>query len=228
MDTMESILIAVLFLIPGSFVNIILDRFFPKSVKEKGDFEKTIYAVIYSSIIIFINLILMKYLRKIDINTFSELQSRLVNITFFIKYIILTAVSSFLFVLIKKIYEKIELCIVNNIRRKNKLPAETEFATVWDEIFENKKIDLANTYIAVIKDGQLISHGCLKSHSPPNLDNRELLLIGTKGFEAFLENDKILPDGQKLLDIIDKEYYNLNTGVLIRFYNNEKLLEYLG
>ena len=223
MDTMEAILIAVLFLIPGSFVNIIMDRFFPKSTKEKSDFEKTIYSVIYSSIIIFINILFMRIIKNMNINTFEELQIKLRNI----KYIGLTMLSSTLFVIAKQLYEKIELWIVNKIRQSNNLATESKFETVWDEIFENKAIDLTDTYITIMKDGQVISHGCLKRHSPPSLDNKELLLVATKEFERFLNHDKMLEDDEKLLDIIDKEYYNLNNGVLIKFYNNTKLLNYL-
>ena len=220
-------MIAVLFIIPGSIVNIILDRFFPKSKKEKSDFEKTIHAIIYSSVIIFINLVIMNKVKNINVSTFTDLQEMLSDITFFIEYIVLTFISSILFVIIKGIYEKIELSIVNIIRKLKKLPTESKFATIWDELFENKDIDLSDTYITIIKDGKIISQGCLKTHSPPNLENRELLLIGTKDFKAFLKNDIRLEDDEKLLDIVDKEYYNLNTGVLIRFYNNTKLINYL-
>lgn len=202
-------------------------RFLPRSIQERSDFEKTICAVIYSSMIIFINLILMKLMRYTDISTFESLQNKLGNISFFIKYIILTIFSSILFVGLKNIFDITMLYLVNKVRKIRNLPQETKFTTIWDEIFENKDVDLSNMFVTVEKDGQILSQGALKTHSSPDIDNRELLLSGTNFFKEYLDSDNLLNEDQRLLDIIDKEYVNLSNGIVIKFYNTEKLMSYL-
>lgn len=225
---METIMLAVLFSVPGIVVNKITHRVFPKSIKIESDYEKTISAILYSTVILFFNLLILKNIFKNDAITFKDLLDKLNYTSFFMKYILLTICTCILFSIIKKyIVDIIILKAINIFKKNSAYSPETTYSTVWDGIFENSKVNLSDTYITVEKDGVLISQGLLKSYSAPSISNRELLLSHTVGFNNYLENDKTLDPEKRLLDVIQEEYYNLNTGVLIKFYDNTKLVKYL-
>lgn len=91
MNTLESIFIAIIFFIPGFFVQMVKDLFFQKSKKKYSDFERTIKSIIISLIIIFLNIIIIDILRKIFnldiIWDISKLQEKLKDIVFLIKWL---------------------------------------------------------------------------------------------------------------------------------------------
>ena len=104
---------------------------------------------------------------------------------------------------------------------------ETLYPTLWDEIFENSKEKLENAYVTVEKDGQVITQGQISRYSPPNEGYKELILTDVEEIKAYIEADEDLEDDEKLFSKVDRQYVNLDTGISIKFYNNEKLLEYL-
>jgi hypothetical protein len=81
-------------------------------------------------------------------------------------------------------------------------------------------------YIVIEKDNKIITQGLVDEYAPPNHNRRDISLIATKQFKEYLLNDESLKEESKLLDIVDREYYDFNTGVLIRIYNNKKLIKY--
>ena len=82
-------------------------------------------------------------------------------------------------------------------------------------------------YITLEKNGQIITSGMLATYAPPNQERRDILLKDTQGFKLYLDNDKNLPKEKKLLDIIECEYYDFNNDLLIKVYDNKKLVKYL-
>ena len=119
------------------------------------------------------------------------------------------------------------LYISNIIRDKNNLPTETKFTTIWDEIFENKAINLTDVYISIEKDGNIITQGVLKSYSPPNFKNKELKLCYTNDIKKILEEDKSKNESEMLFDEISMEYFNFETGILVKFYDMSKYNNYV-
>ncbi|MBZ6007284.1 hypothetical protein K1514_15430 [Paraclostridium bifermentans] len=225
---METIFSAVIFSIPGFFAEILEDRLFGKIKKEKSDFEKTISAIVYSSFIIVLNLIIMKLLFNIDINTFSELPKKLNDIRFFVKYIILTFFGCILFIFIKKyIWDNLVRISINQWRTWRNLPQETKFSTIWEEVFENSKQPVINKVISIEKDGDFITCGVLSRYSAQNGKKKEFLLIETAETANYIKSDKDLSLEEKLLYKIDMEYYDQESGHLIKFYNTDKLYKYL-
>lgn len=231
---MGTIITAVLFSVPGFFVNKIQERLFPSTRKNLSDIDKTVSAIIYSTFIILINLIIISILNiakilNVNINDFSQLQSKLQSIDFFIKYLCLSGISSIVVVLIKEyIVDRIILNIVNlkNVTFNGGIE-ETKYNTVWDSIFENNKEPIKDSYVSIEKDGELITQGVLDMYSHPGLSKKEFKLIESQEFKRYLEADKILDKDKKLLDKVDMEYFDMETGVLIKFYNTEKLNNYL-
>jgi len=139
---MENIIITILFVFPGIFVELLYKRFIPTAKDERSDFEIALIAFVNSAAILIINLMILRIGYNQEIITINQLQSKFTNINFLLKYAMLTGFSSIIFAFAwNKLYTKVILHGINKFRTGNNLPIETIYPTVWDEIFENKEID---------------------------------------------------------------------------------------
>ncbi|MBC5627270.1 hypothetical protein H8S20_00025 [Clostridium sp. NSJ-6] len=225
---METIIIALIFSVPGIIVNRVLFRIFPKSIETKSEYEKTITAIIDSIFVLVINMVILNLFLKKNILTFNILLDKLSYIIFFMKYVILTLCSCIIVSLIKKfIFNPIVLLVINKYKESKDGIKENEWPSAWESIFENSKISKNDMYITLEKNGQIITSGMLATYAPPNQERRDILLKDTQGFKLYLDNDKNLPKEKKLLDIIECEYYDFNNDLLIKVYDNKKLVKYL-
>lgn len=219
---MDAIFTVVLFSVPGFIANILEDRLFNKITRDKTQFDKTVPAVVYSSLIMILNMITFDKFLNIKIKTFGELIKRLSNIDFYFKYIVVTFFTCIIFVFFKKyIWESLILFLINKWRKFNNLSVETKFSTVWEEIFDNPEKPIMDKIISIEKDGNIITSGVLERYSTYNGKHREFLLIETN------ETREYLNDTKNLLSKIDMEYYDQDSGHLIKFYNTDELYEYL-
>lgn len=227
MDTLEAIIIAILFLIPGFLVNKLSARLFPKTIKERDEFDKTVSCLILSIVVMLANIICIKiFFRNIEIDTITSLQDKLGQINFLMKYLILTFLMCLIIAFLDEyVFSRISLYLHNKHRKINKLPKECNSVTIWDEIFENKDIDLTDVYISIEKDGEVISQGTIKLYSPPNFESKELLLVYTNDIKDILAEDETKIEEEKLFNEIQMEYYNFEAGVLVKFYDMSKYNE---
>lgn len=229
MNTLEAILIAILFLIPGFLIDKMSSSFFPRTIKECGEFDKTVNCIILSIVVMFVNIIFIKiFFKNINIDTIASLQNKLGEIDFLMTYLLLTFCICIITTFFNEhIFGKSILWLNNKFRKANKRPKETKFPTVWDEIFENSNVNLENVYMTIEKDGEIITQGTLKSHSPPNFNNKELLLCYTNDIKKILEDDKLKSKDKMLFDEIDMEYFNFETGILVKIYDMSKYNNYI-
>ena len=229
MSTLEAIFIAILFLIPGFLIEKITNRIFQKTIIEDySDFDKTVKYIILSIETMIINIIFIsKVCKNTDLKTVTQLQEKLGEIEFLIKYLGLTILVCGILIFLNELLKRGILYISNIIRDKNNLPTETKFTTIWDEIFENKAINLTDVYISIEKDGNIITQGVLKSYSPPNFKNKELKLCYTNDIKEILEEDKSKNESEMLFDEISMEYFNFETGILVKFYDMSKYNNYV-
>ena len=229
MSTLEAIFIAILFLIPGFLIEKITNRIFQKTIIEDySDFDKTVKYIILSIETMIINIIFIsKVCKNTDLKTVTQLQEKLGEIEFLIKYLGLTILVCGILIFLNELLKRGILYISNIIRDKNNLPTETKFTTIWDEIFENKAINLTDVYISIEKDGNIITQGVLKSYSPPNFKNKELKLCYTNDIKKILEEDKSKNESEMLFDEISMEYFNFETGTLVKFYDMSKYNNYV-
>jgi len=203
---------------------LLYKRVLPCKREEESGYEKTAKTLIYSSFVLLLNLLAIKFIFKGMSINFESFDANFKNVSFLMKYIMLTLVSSSIFAVgYHYINKKVFLRLHNKHRKSKGLSIETVFPTVWDEIFENPVIDITNTVISVHKDGEMISQGFLSSHSPPTLKDKEITLIYSSWVKQKLDDDKKLPEDKRLLDQVDVEYYDFSTGTLIKKYNSDKI-----
>lgn len=222
---MDSLVPALIFIFPGFFIEILYRRFIPKSAdNDVSEYNKITKAFLFSLAVVILNLVIIKYFFSININSLTQLQERILGLTFLIKYTMLTVLSS---VVIAYLWSCHVVSIIRRLfnwyRGKKNLPEETKYPAVWDEIFENPKIDLKNRVVMIEKDGNLISCGFLESFSPANKENKDIALTYSNYIKEYIEKDKELAPGEKILEIVAYEYYDFSTGNLIKIYDSEKL-----
>lgn len=221
---METIVVAIMFSVPGILVNKIKKRLFPKSFYDNSEYEKTIVAIPISILILFINYLVMNKVFKLNITSINVLLGRMDDLNFLFKYTILTFISCVLLsLIIEKIFKPVILKMINFYKSKKNMPIESKYTSVWEQIFENEDNPVNDMYISIEKDGEIITQGLVEEYTPPNNDKRDISLVFTKQFEQCLNEEENLPDDEKMFGIIDREYYDFNTGVLIKIYNNEKI-----
>ena len=224
---MDAILVALLFSVPGILLQKLDDRFFPSSMNEESEYTKTTIAILESIIILIINILILSIF-KVKILNITTLVDKLKYVPFLAFYVIVTSVICVLVCIVKNtILKKLLVKLFNVYNKYTNRAEETIFPSEWERIFENSEISKQDMYIVIEKDGNIITQGRLEGYAPPNQARRDITLVDTNAFKEYLENDKNLADDKKLLDIIEKEYYDFSTGILIKIYNNTKLLNYL-
>lgn len=233
---MNTILIAILFVIPGLLVRNIEKRLFTRTKENDSDYIKQYNffidsVFIYITGVIFINLLALTpiydYMNKINLNGILLKENTL---KMFVGYFIWALIICYPYTKSKRyVTQKMFLDISNTFRNKKKMPVETKFSSVWDEIFENEENPITQDEIVLIeKDGALITQGYLESYSPPHLSKREFKLVETSQVKRFLESDKNAEnEAEKLLNVVKFEYYDTQSGIVIKFIDTQKLITYL-
>lgn len=222
-STIESIVVAILFLIPGFLVMQLDKRINPKINKNTTEIEKTIKALMLSLIVFFINFIFIRLVRN-DISTIQELYSNVLNIKFCFIYFCISIISIIITEVFYNIFSMILLKALNIMYSlQNRNVEENKEESVWELIFENKDIDLSNYVVVIKRNGTIVSRGCIDSYSPAICDNKEFKLNSTDVVESYFKDDKT----KELLTNVEFEYYDINNDMLIQFYNAKELIAYL-
>jgi hypothetical protein len=233
---MDTILFAILFIIPGLLVRNIEKRIYTKTKEKDSDFVKQYNFFIDSAFIYFIGFLIYQLLHKTPIvKLIKDIELNGIflegnNLKLFILYFFWALIICFPYAMLKKyIIEKIFIGVSNTYRGKKKMPLETVFSSVWDEIFENPKVPITDDQIIIIeKDGETITQGYIKRFSPPHLSKREFLLEETLNVKVFMDYDSNCEnEDEKLLNVLKMEYYDTQTGILIKFVDDTKLVNYL-
>ena len=232
---MEIIFIVLIFIVPGIVIKRASEEFEKREIKEKERattyeslFDICVLSIIASGITI---LILNFNYNRLVIEraaTFEELFRNLGNFNYLIKYIaVLTFVALVEFFLFKKYLKKKRNWNASNWKEDFGLtPMSEDHGTVWEELFLNKERNLKTQIVSIYKDGNYITSGCLQGRNVDPNEGKEFELLRTTEVEAILNRDKELPPGQKALNYIKDSYFDMETGVLIIFYDSDYAIEH--
>lgn len=99
--------------------------------------------------------------------------------------------------------------------------------TVWENIFLTRKENEKRKIVSIFKEGNYITSGELAGWNTGVDEKRELRIYNSHIIESVLESDKLKEDvSERLLYNIEYEYYDVENGTLIRFYDPNKLDEH--
>lgn len=99
--------------------------------------------------------------------------------------------------------------------------------TVWENIFFTRDENEKRKIVSVFKDGNYITSGELAGWNTNADERRELRIFNSHIIEEVLKSDKEKEDvSQRLLYNVEYEYYDVENGILIRFYDPKKIDEH--
>lgn len=134
------------------------------------------------------------------------------------------------------IFEKVAYRYVDPLRfaRQNrKLKAkhgvemsERRESTVWENIFLNPEINQKPIVASIYKDGQYITSGILSGWNAGMEDPNEFEIVRSLEVESVLKADKERSQKEKWLHDIDFEFFDCDSGVLIKCYDPKRILEH--
>ncbi|WP_326910638.1 hypothetical protein [Sedimentibacter sp. MB31-C6] len=221
---MESgtILSTFLFLGPGFFMNIISDWIEEPRNDEESSQDSITKSFLLSFIILVINLLVLKFIFKININTFTELIYNMHSIEFFIKYFMLTFGMCFIIAAFKRYVWSFLVFIYNNLLNNKKDREYTTYTDLWNYIFYNSEFDISKHIFTIDKSGIRITQGFIKMISPKGKNKKSIIFELTSDVKEYLEDNDFV---DKNLIKSKKEFYDLYSDVLVRAYNAEAILE---
>lgn len=216
-----TILSTVLFLGPGFLVRFISGWIWEPISDEESSEEGIVKAFIYSFIILMINILIIKFKSSREINTFTDLINSIYEIDFFLKYILLMAITSFIFTLLKTKGFEFAVEVYNNIFNKKIDRKYTTFSDLWNVIFYNPEFDVSKHVFIIEKNGAMITCGFIKNVTSKGRDKKKIVFKLTDVVKRYFDNKDFVEKNLKKITI---EYYDLETDVLIKAYNAEAIL----
>lgn len=228
---MDSIIFLFVFVFPGALSKLIKERFFPRKqyrISDSNGWVELSEMVVFSIIVLFTGLIVRAYFltRNLDINNYF---ASFTSTKFLIIYIIFAFFASIVYTALFHILNKTLVPFVINFYNQWKgRPTEGLYQTIWEEIFEtNKYFEKKQVVVSIEKDGHILSRGFLEAYPPPQSPNNELLLKYCSEIEAYFKNDESLPEGSKIFDKTYIEYFDMQNGYVIKFYDMQKYNDYI-
>lgn len=228
-QNMDSLMFALLILVPGTTVLRIVHMKVPGSRKSTTQIEEIAKLSIYGMITFFITTLSMRLygLSFVNLNVFL---TKLNNFDFLFKYILLTALVTYFVgkLLSARFYTENKLMLKNKLRKINNECEESEFITAWDEIFENyKNKSYEGIVIEIFKGGTLITQGEVSFYNPPDAGIQQIKLVNTETIKNYFAFDsKCENDIDKFFGSSIYELYDFEKDILIKFYNPEKYIKY--
>ena len=232
---MEIVYLLLLFLGPGLAIDIYKRRFMViNTTKTKGTiYEQLFEDVAHSTIITTITIGVVAFIHFLvgskfppDIGTFIAELSEFKQL---VAYIIVCVIVTILWYKVyenffyPKFLEKHE----QNVQEKRGLIYTNNLGlSVWQSIFFTKEENNTRKIVSIFKDGNYITSGEITNWNMGFDEKRELRIFNSHIIEAVLKADKEKEIPEKLLYNVEKEYYDVENGTLIRFYDPRKIDEH--
>ena len=226
---MDTVIIIFLFLAPGLAITRVLE------MKEKRERKKQIKTNIYEQLFTICTLSIFTtgiacalvnlwraFRNMYTFNSVSDFIKRLDTFAFLIQFIIaliLAAIAvGWAYVALSKKYVKLKN---KNIKEDfNLVPLKDDNSTVWDAIFLSKEKNTNPRIVSVYKDGAYITSGYIDGWNFAEDERKELAVIRTT------EIEKIMKLKDRPLKYITEEYFDMETGVLIKFWESDEVNEH--
>lgn len=207
---MEIIYPILFFIVPGMIIKTIYNTIEKPKRQKVHLYEYLSEVVIDSTIVLFLSAIAYNTL------TLNDLIEKLDDIIFLANFIAFQVVMSLMWYYIK--YEflvKIIYYVLNRAKAKQNLKYE-DSRTVWEKFLANDEIMGSWFVISIYRDQTLITTGMVDTMNCPEIEEFELHLTHTKKCEELMKHDK---DAFLIVD----EYYNIDKGLRIIFYDDKKI-----
>jgi len=225
---MDNLAFLIPFVFPGVFIKMIYNRFFPCAREDDSKYDEIVQSFIISTFILMINSGIIKGLYGVNLlskNSFTAFVEKPNNLIVF--FLITLALSGLGVPIYRLIVDYFYVWVINIYRDKMHLARESSHLSPWNAVFENKHFCLDNRPIGFFKGNELVTIGYLESCPAAGSKKKDFVLINTWLFKELYIADKEKDPKDRLFKLIDKEYYNFENDIYIKFYNNGSLLKHL-
>lgn len=224
---MENIIFIILFLFPGVFITIIYGRFIPTLHEEESTYNEVIRSFIISTFVLFFNILILNRVWDAKLNCWDDFIKYIKIYDNFIIYFVVSLVVSLLGVAAYWIINTyVTPGIINAVyRKKIGVSLETKHPSPWHSVFENNQLMLNNRPVGFFKGNELRSIGFVDGYPSPGSKKKDFRLINTDWLYNLYLKEESKDKKDKIFDVIDAEYYDIENDVLIKFYNTENFLK---
>ncbi len=220
MQIYENISFLIIFTVPAA-IHILYHtyiRFNPRKTPDKS--VELAECLLFSAVTQVFNIIIF----KMNIQKYVLLFNNNYDVNFIIHFFIITFGSSILLIVLwYGILLKLFYKVINIINTIFKRPTEMTSSTVWNTIFHTKDLgDINNKMVAIYKGDQLITAGLLQLYDAPQESTHNILLYSCDHIKEILNDDKGKEITERIFECSESEYYDFDTGTLLKFYNLDK------
>ena len=221
---MDTIILILLFLAPGMTIMRALEI---KAKREKKRrIETTIYEQLFTVCVLSIFatgitcaiINILRIIKKVSvIATVDEMTEKLNTFNFLIEFLFVMTIAT---AIVGWAYSKILKCYTEaknkSIEKQfNLSPLGEDNPTVWEDIFLNVEKNSNPRIASIYKDGQYITSGYIDGWNLASNERKEFII------RRSTEIEKIMKLTDTPLDYIDEEYFDMETGVLVKFWRSE-------
>lgn len=230
---METVYLIIIFIVPGLMYKSIEHTLDIKIKKEsKGTiYEQSYYIVANSVVISVVSIILMKKLHFIDElpQNLDELIISMKDFIFLGKFAaVVAAITIAWYFLCEGVIKKISFKLKNwyFLKRYNVEFSSPSARTTWEEIILSQDKNGHKPLIAVYDGVDFITAGFLDMYDQGTFSDIGLCLARTKRVTKMFKEDVTKTDEDKLFKKIVQEYYDVESGKRIVFFDNEAIYKH--
>ena len=226
MGSIEAVIVAVIFLIPGFMVHELDNRLYSKERGDDFEIEKVINALILCLVSVLVTIGILNIFNIENIKSIKDLTEKIGEFDFIFKYIAIVLISIPITEVIYVLYRKLMLKFVNVFYKlQGREIIEREQKNGWEFLFENKDININDYCVEIVKNGNIVVRGRVAGYSPGSAKKKDITFADTVEYNMHFEADKEAED--KMFNEIDYEYYDINNDLLIRLYKLDKFKAYI-
>lgn len=228
---MEIIYLIIFFIGPGIFVKEI-SRYF--SVVERYDppkntvYENLFVIVVESALLNTFAIVFFNCINDDKILSAEEFISKPNDFDFLCRYIPILIFLIIVYVFAKKFFGK----VVHKIKswwlnKKYGLNyGNSNEGTVWQNMIYYENTGKNDKVVSIYHNGEYVISGILWGYNNRRIDGKDFRLIRTQEVEKVLKRDKKTTLEEQWLGYIEKVYYDSDTGLMIKFYRSDELMEH--
>lgn len=221
---MDTIILILCFLAPGMAITRAIE--IKTKHEKKRRMEATIYEQLFTVCVLSIFATGMTYaiiniLRMVKkapvIATVGEMAEKLNAFDFLLEFlftmIITTVIVGWAYSKILKHYTEAKNKSI--VKQFNLSPLGEDNPTVWEDVFLSAEKNGSPRIVSIYKDGQYITSGYIDGWNLASDERKEFII------RRSTEIEKIMKLTDTPLNYIDEEYFDMETGVLIKFWSSK-------
>lgn len=222
---MYNIIFIAFFILPGYLTKYYFTRFFGKSYDKYTDTEIVIALIIYSIPAYVLNMLAIKHWIFPE-STYMEFEN--VSFKFLTAYTLLSIISGMIVAIGLYLCSRYIAGSIKNLYRGWKGKSKESYSpTIWEKVFEINEVEQKYQYVSIERNGIPITRGQLVMYTPCNSEKNEFLIKNSDYMNNMIDRYEhgIISKEQCLFTEIDKEYFDIDSGLLIKFYKIDKYKE---